>query len=341
MYDGSIPNNGPVKFNLTSGKRHRLRLINSSSVGSPLLFSIDNHAMTIMANDFVPITPYETTVVTLAAGQRTDVIVQATGSRGSSFWMRVRQPDLCNNVIQPFALAAVYYDGADPNGIPWSTSQPDFLQPRLEQCNNDPLEETIPVFSIAATEKPDATVSVNMSTSTNMQNQTIFDMNGIAFHGNYGDPVLPHAHNGNDVFDPQWNVYDFTGAQSVRIHWMNSQSFNHPMHIHGQQMMVLAVGQGSWNGSIVRPSNPQRRDTQIVPANGYLVVELSGNTPGVWSFHCHKSWHLSPGQLINVLFGSDKLLKMQLPSNITDGCKEWNVFVATNNITEYGSGQKR
>jgi FtsP/CotA-like multicopper oxidase with cupredoxin domain len=264
--------------------------------------------------------PYQTKVVTLAAGQRTDVVVEATGSSGSSYWMRLRQPDLCNNVIQPFALAALYYDGADVNSIPWSISQPDFLTPRLRKCNNDPIENTIPVYPIAATSKPDVTVSVNMSTAFNAQNQTVFEMNGVAFHGNYGDPILSHAVHGNATFSPQWNVFDFSGKQSIRLIFINSQPFAHPMHVHGQQMSVLAVGQGNWNGSVVRPSNPQRRDTQLVPANGHLVVELTGNNPGVWPLHCHKSWHLSSGQMINLLFAREELKAMNVPAEISAGC---------------------
>ena len=299
--------------------------------------------------------------MTLAAGQRTDVVVEATGSSGSSYWVRVRQPDLCNNVIQPFALAALYYDGADVNSIPWSISQPDFLKPLLQQCNNDPIQDTIPVFPIAASTKPEVTVSVNMSTAINIHNQTVFEMNGIAFDGNYGSPVLSRAIGKNPIFDPQSNVYDLTGKRSARIIFFNSQPFAHPMHVHGQQMSVLAVGQGNWNGSIVRPSNPQRRDTQLVPANGYLVTELTGNNPGVWPFHCHKSWHLSPGQMINILLAQDELTTMNVPPEITAGCtggymclityiasrqswltiQDWNAFAAANNITQYGSGQKR
>lgn len=34
---------------------------------------------------------------------------------------------------------------------------------------------------------------------------------------------------------------------------------------------ILAVGTGEWDGSIANPSNPQRRDVQIMPAGGYLV----------------------------------------------------------------------
>ena len=45
---------GMSKFSFTSGKRHRLRLINTGADGAQQ-FSIDNHTMTIIANDFVPV----------------------------------------------------------------------------------------------------------------------------------------------------------------------------------------------------------------------------------------------------------------------------------------------
>lgn len=58
-------NAGLAKFQFTSGKRHRLRLINTGSAGIQK-FSIDNHVLTVIANDFTPVEPYDTTVVTLA-----------------------------------------------------------------------------------------------------------------------------------------------------------------------------------------------------------------------------------------------------------------------------------
>ena len=64
--NGTCTNNaGLSTFKFTSGKRIRLRLINSSAAAIQK-FSIDNHTMTVIANDFVPIEPYNTTVVTLA-----------------------------------------------------------------------------------------------------------------------------------------------------------------------------------------------------------------------------------------------------------------------------------
>jgi FtsP/CotA-like multicopper oxidase with cupredoxin domain len=45
---------GISKFKFTTGKTHRLRLINAGSEGIQR-FSIDGHNLTVIANDFVPI----------------------------------------------------------------------------------------------------------------------------------------------------------------------------------------------------------------------------------------------------------------------------------------------
>ena len=61
---------GLAKFKVASGKTYRMRLINTSAQAIQK-FSIDNHTMTVMANDFVPIKPYNTTVVTLGVSRAT------------------------------------------------------------------------------------------------------------------------------------------------------------------------------------------------------------------------------------------------------------------------------
>ena len=59
-----VNNAGLAKFSFQSGKKHRLRLINTGVAGIQK-FSIDNHNMTVFANDFIPLEPYTTNVVTL------------------------------------------------------------------------------------------------------------------------------------------------------------------------------------------------------------------------------------------------------------------------------------
>jgi FtsP/CotA-like multicopper oxidase with cupredoxin domain len=68
------PNAGISKFTVQAGKKYLLRLINTSAEGMQK-FTIDGHNFTVIANDFVPINPYSTNVITLGVGQRSDVIV--------------------------------------------------------------------------------------------------------------------------------------------------------------------------------------------------------------------------------------------------------------------------
>jgi FtsP/CotA-like multicopper oxidase with cupredoxin domain len=113
-------NAGLSKFRFQTGKSHRLRLINSGAEGAQQ-FSIDNHIMTVMANDFVPVQPYNTTVVTLGIGQRTDVVVKANGNPTGAYWMRSNIT--CAISSQPEALAVIYYDKADTTSVPKSNCQ--------------------------------------------------------------------------------------------------------------------------------------------------------------------------------------------------------------------------
>lgn len=80
--------------------------------------------MQVIANDFVPIQPYTTEVVTLGIGQRTDVLVKATGSPTDAVWMRSNISTLCSlNDGNKVALAAIYYEDANtslaPKSQPW------------------------------------------------------------------------------------------------------------------------------------------------------------------------------------------------------------------------------
>lgn len=116
-------NAGLSKFQFHSGQRYRLRLINSGAEGIQR-FSIDEHNMTVIANDFVPVVPYITNIVTLGVGQRTDVIVTATGQPTSTFWMRSDLSGNCSQANNPYALAAIYYENANTTSVPKTVATP-------------------------------------------------------------------------------------------------------------------------------------------------------------------------------------------------------------------------
>jgi hypothetical protein len=56
------------------------------------------------------------------------------------------------------------------------------------------------------------------------------------------------------------------------------------MHLHGFNMYVLHLGEGDWDGTIIRGINPQRRDVVMVPANGHMVMQFdAGHNPGLYT----------------------------------------------------------
>jgi FtsP/CotA-like multicopper oxidase with cupredoxin domain len=313
------------KFEFEAGKTHRLRFISPASFGV-MVVSIDDHDMTVIANDFVPVVPYTVKTITLAAGQRMDVLVKAkTTVRGNgAYWLRVRQPTLCALAYQPFAVASIHYKGFDTDATPLSLPQLEWLTPRLLDCQSDPLRVTEPLLAFQPPE-PDVTLKVDIKSYTNESGHILYFMNGHTFRANYNEPTLLTAQAGNLTQleqEDDKNVYNFGTNQSVRIVFQNYVPFSHPMHIHGQNMYVLDEGVGTWNGqSVVRPQNPQRRDTQIIQPSGYIVVQLDSTNPGVWPFHCHFTWHVSQGLYINVVQRPDEIVaRTELPEQLKEVC---------------------
>lgn len=117
------------------------------------------------------------------------------------------------------------------------------------------------------------------------------------------------------------------------------------MHMHGHNMHILAAGTGYWDGTITNPSNPQRRDVQLLEnavsdtEPGYIVVQIDADNPGVWPFHCHIAWHVSAGLYINMLERPDKIRHdMDIPSVMAQTCRDWSAWTGENIPNEIDSG---
>lgn len=67
--DGDAAQTG-FRFNTTfvSGTSYLLRVVNVA-IDSHFKFSIDNHTMTVIASDFVPIVPYDTNILNIGMGE--------------------------------------------------------------------------------------------------------------------------------------------------------------------------------------------------------------------------------------------------------------------------------
>lgn len=109
------------------------------------------------------------------------------------------------------------------------------------------------------------------------------------------------------------------------------------MHLHGHNFYVLHEGPGAWDGTIVRPSNPQRRDVELVRPFGHLVLQFDPQ-PGVWAFHCHVAWHASGGFFSTFVTQPEKVRHMYIPDTVKNTCREWRAYTSTNVVDQIDSG---
>ncbi|RAL65945.1 hypothetical protein DID88_005606 [Monilinia fructigena] len=266
------PNAGLSKFKFTQGKTHRLRLINSGSAGTQK-FSIDDHQLQVIAVDYVPIIPYTTNVVTLAIGQRADVLVTASGQSTAIYY------DDANTTIAPTTT-----------GVAWDSND----------CANDPLYLTTPYTVIQPPDTPAVTQNMEITVGVNGSGSALFIVNNMTFRADYNSPLLLLASQGTPVstLPLDWNIYNFSTSTSIRIHLTNLWETPHPMHLHGHDFWGPSRRERHLGWNHHNPYNPLRRDTHLMRPGtkndpSYLVIEFEADNPGVWPLHCHTSTHVS------------------------------------------------
>ena len=113
---------------------------------------------------------------------------------------------------------------------------------------------------------------------------------------------------------------------------MSRRRFSHPVHLHGHSFHIAATGYGTYDqrtGRILSSSNDLmcsngssnnfcvkpgwndekllnftvdewtvRKDTVIVPAGGYVVIQFLSDNPGFWFLHCHIEPHQLEGMAL-------------------------------------------
>jgi len=338
------PNAGISKFQFTSGKKHLVRIVNTGAEGIQK-FSIDNHTLTVIANDFIPIVPYTTNVVTLGVGQRTDVIVEGLSNSTGVYWMRSSLgTDRCtlNDGISPNAVAAVYYQDADTSSVPETTS--DVTAAELAKCSNDALSQTVPFCPIKISTTPATVETIDITVASN-GTDFLWYMNNSSFRGDYNDPVLLETKAGNLTFEEEWNVINFGTNRTIRVILRNHGLLGaHPMHLHGHNFNVLAEGFGDWDGTIVNPTNTQRRDVQILQnaqdANtpSFVVLQWANDNPGSWPLHCHLAWHVSGGLFVQLLERQTDIQAETFPQDVVQTCRDWAAWTGTHVPDQIDSG---
>ena len=186
---------------------------------------------------------------------------------------------------------------------------------------------------------PAKVINMDVNFQINATGHLLWTINSQTFRGDYNSPLLLLAKAGNTSYPPVRNVFDVGTSSSVRVILHNSTPTSHPWHFHGHEVSILAAGDGVWDGAITNPSNPARRDVQLLPAGGHLVLQWNSDNAGVWPFHCHISWHLSGGLYANILENAAAIRSnLVIPSTSYQVCRDWAAFTGSNIPDQIDSG---
>lgn len=100
----------------------------------------------------------------------------------------------------------------------------------------------------------------------------------------------------NGKLIPDVPMYMVKRDETVRVHFKNNTTIDHPMHLHGQHMLVLSRDGQPSTGS------PWWVDTlELHPGESYMV-QVTTDNPGDWMFHCHILAHASEGLMTHMSY---------------------------------------
>jgi FtsP/CotA-like multicopper oxidase with cupredoxin domain len=85
-------------------------------------------------------------------------------------------------------------------------------------------------------------------------------------------------------------------GELVKITFVNRSYEHHPMHLHGQHVLVL-----SRDGRPLRGS-PWWTDTLDVGPGRTFDVAFKADNPGVWMDHCHNLEHAQVGMMLHLVY---------------------------------------
>lgn len=129
-----------TEFERVFRPKYLIRLINVAT-DSLFKFSIDSHTLKVIANDFVPIKPYDTESIVINTAQRYDLLVEANAPPGD-YWLRALWVGVCPrvaNVHPEDSTGIILYDAGNTSE---STSVSTVEAPTT--CLDEPLESLIP-----------------------------------------------------------------------------------------------------------------------------------------------------------------------------------------------------
>ncbi|EDO17475.1 hypothetical protein Kpol_1058p12 [Vanderwaltozyma polyspora DSM 70294] len=321
------------------GKTYLMRFINQGLFVSQYI-SLEDHSMTVVEVDGVYVKPEETTLLTIASGQRMSVIVHAKDGDpkrnyalmqiSDASMLDVIPPDLqLNRTIQ------ISYDSKYP-------AAKEFFIESYSNAVND--------FYLQPLQEEGIMEDYDLQVKLDLRMKTLGDGVKYAFFNNvtYTAPKIPTLTtlltSGRLATDPRIygdniNSVILKGGEIVEVVINNYDPGRHPFHLHGHNFQIvqkspafhenetftdaeqdrITVPYNEDSPIMPFPVHPMLRDTVVLEPNGHVVIRFRADNPGVWFFHCHINWHVEQG--LAAVFIEDPLT-LQARETLTDNYKD-------------------
>ncbi|PLN86312.1 Cupredoxin [Aspergillus taichungensis] len=321
------------KLKMDHGRSYRLRLVNAA-IDTHFRFMIDNHTLTVIGMDLVPIRPFETNAVSIGMGQRYDIIVTANQDTDSdSFWIRSIPQEACSENDSVENIKGILYYGAEPTEP--TTEAWEFV----DSCDDMPMDTLEPWVPKTVAEADWRNVT-DVDFGFNANNLVRWYLNSTTMEVLWENPTLQQLHNGQTVFPNSSAVISLPDPDEW-VYLIINTTFPvwHPIHLHGHDFYILAQGVNPWDG-VVNTNNPPRRDTAMLDAMGYLVIAFRTDNPGAWLMHCHVGWHTSEGFALQFI-ERDREIQPLIDANLReleDTCAAWVRYDEHYDIEQEDSG---
>ncbi|KAE8314454.1 Cupredoxin [Aspergillus transmontanensis] len=316
-----------------AGTKYRIRLVNAAA-DNHFRFMIDNHTMEVIATDFVPIHPYNTTQLSIGMGQRYDIIVTAKELDSGDFWLRAIPQEACSETDAVDNIKGIIRYNSSSTAEP-TTSAYSYT----DSCSDESSSDLVPYLAINASENYVYSTSEDVAVQVT-ENALLWTMNKTSFRTQWDYPTLMQVAENNHT----WTAKERIIHLPYRDEWVymvihSPFAQDHPMHLHGHDFWVLGSGYGEFDSSQANSLtlvNSPRRDVAMMPASGYLVIAIKTNNPGAWLMHCHIAWHTSEGFAVQLLERASEISVDQDALNRT--CTNWKSYVAAQSVVQHDSG---
>lgn len=238
--------------------------------------------MTVIAADFVPITPYTTDIVNIAIGQRYDIIVEANAV-ADNYWLRAIPQTTCSDNANPANSKGIVRYDSTSTADPTSTAN---ANAAIDECVDEDYSNLVPYVTADASSLPDVSTDFAVAISA-VAGRFYWAMGNSSFINEWSYPTIQQVAEGNNTFSAAQNVYELPDA-NVWVYWIVQTSLGaaHPMHLHGHDFWVLGSGTGTYDAATAQLSTVgvPRRDVVLLPSSGWVAFAFVTDNPGVSPF---------------------------------------------------------